>query len=677
MYAMDGFRAETRNWGNTYELLGESLISWLTALPGFVVASALLVLPGLLFGWALGLRRIWMMSFAPVLTASLVAVSTLACWWLHVDWQFGVFSVATVVCAGVTLILVRGGARLWPKFFFWDRREQSLGAAYWLALLASGILLALRYGQVVEDPANINQGIDTPFHLNLVRQIIDSRDGSPFAVRGLMGETAGFYPQIWHALAALVAEATGLPVVEAANALNFAVVALAWPIGVLFLVNVVIGPKMVALLSAGIASAGFFAFPFTVMQSQKSDFGPLFPYMLAVTFLAPLLAVLALLLGFGRTPPIPWPLGLTTLLAGLPGLVIAHMSALVALVGLASGFAAIAAVRSFRQLKQVRSSPFSYLQWIALWTSVSSFGLIVWAGVRPMTTTWDPIDTLPAAIVSVLEVAPTHGDVSWSLAVLTLLGTIVLFRRRTEWWFLAAYGGAVTLYLVAASLPQPLARKIIIGAWYGDPPRLAALLPIFWAVIVGVAATWLFENLASRFRIKWLVAVAMAATAAATVIWPTNSETAPGRERTYALADDSPLLSPDELKLLGRLSAEVPEGAVMANNPWNGSSTAFAIADRRVLFPHAYTGSNADRLLLAKMLNQAAPGSEACAAAKRENVGFLLDFGEHYVDPLRTEVNDFPGFSVPTASSAFVKVDQQGSAVLYRFVGCELGLASR
>ena len=487
-----------------------------------------------------------------------------------------------------------------------------------------------------------------------------------------MGETTGFYPQIWHALAALVAEATGLPVVEAANALNFAVVALAWPIGVLFLVNVVVGPKMIALLSAGIASAGFFAFPFTVMQSQKSDFGPLFPYMLAVTFLAPVLTVLASLLGFGRTSPIPWPLGLTTLLASLPGLVITHMSALVALVGLASGFTAMAAVRSFRKLRQLRSGPFPYLQWIALWTSILFLCLIIWAGVRPATTTWDPIDTLPAALASVLEVAPTHGDVSWGLAALTLLGTAVLLGRPRERWFLAAYGGAVALYLVAASLPQPLARQIVIGSWYGDPPRLAALLPMFWAVFVGVAATWLFENLASRFRIKWIVPIAITAVAATTIMWPTNSQTTPGRERTYALSGDSPLVSPDELELMGRLSSEVPEGAVMANNPWDGSSTAFAIANRRVLFPHAYTGSNTDRLLLAKMLNQAAPGSEACAAAKRENVGFLLDFGDHYIDPARTEVNDFPGIRVPGNSPAFVKLDQQGSAVLYQFVGCDL-----
>jgi hypothetical protein len=159
--------------------------------------------------------------------------------------------------------------------------------------------------------------------------------------------------------------------------------------------------------------------------------------------------------------------------------------------------------------------------------------------------------------------------------------------------------------------------------------------------------------------------------------WPTNSETTPGRERTYALGDASPLLSPDELDLLVRLTEHVPADAVIANNPWDGSSTAYAIADRRVLFAHAYTGSNADRLLAAKELNQASPGSEVCGAAERENIRFLLDFGTHYIDPQREEINDFPGLAGAENSRAFVKVDQQGSAALYRFVGCDIQSATQ
>jgi hypothetical protein len=52
-------------------------------------------------------------------------------------------------------------------------------------------------------------------------------------------------------------------------------------------------------------------------------------------------------------------------------------------------------------------------------------------------------------------------------------------------------------------------------------------------------------------------------------------------------------------------------------------------------------------------------------------VQFLLDFGGHYIDPKRKEVNDFPGLEVADSSSAFVKVDQEGDAALYRFVGCD------
>ena len=645
-------------------------MNWLAALPGLAGAIAVLMIPGLLLGWALGFRHVWVISLAPVLTASVVAVSTLACWWLQIDWHIGTFGVATVLIAGFVLLVVRLAGRRWPESFAWKPVGHSVGRAYWIALLTGGILLTLRYAQIVEHPGNINQGIDTPFHLNLAQQIIDSGDGSPFSVRELMGGSDEFYPQVWHALAALIAEATRLPVVESSNALNLAIVAVAWPLGVLLFVYMVIGPKIIALLCAAVASAGFFAFPFTVMQSQKSDFGPLFPYMLAVTFLPSLITVLAAVLKFGKTTHIPWPFAVITLAIGLPGLVCTHMSGLVALVGLSSIFSAMAAWRSFRELTKRRSGLFKYLQWTVLWISLYACNLLIWAVVRPWTYSWDPIDSLPAAAGSVLLTAPTHGDVAWGLAALVVAGTGLLIRRSTERWFLASYLGAVALYIVAAAVPHSLLRVLVIGAWYGDPPRLAALLPMFWAVFAGAAGVWIFESV-SRYRIKWIVPMGIAVLAASIIIWPMNSETTPGRERTYASTDASPLLSPDEVQLLSRLSAHVPPDAVIANNPWDGSSTAYAIADRRVLFAHASTGSNADRLLAAKALNQASPDSDVCQAAKRENIQFLLDFGGQYIDPKRKEINDFPGLEVPERSRAFVKVDQEGDAALYRFVGCD------
>ncbi|KRE74238.1 DUF6541 family protein [Arthrobacter sp. Soil762] len=645
-------------------------MDWFSALPGLVGAIAVLMMPGLLLGWALGLRHIWVISLAPLMTTSLVGFSTLAFWWLRIHWNVVSFAVVTVMVGGVVLVAVRFARKRWPANFSWSAVEHKQGTGYLLAVLAAVSLLSVRYIQIVEHPGNINQGIDTPFHLNLVREIVNAGDGSPFAVRSLMGESSGLYPQIWHALAALTTEATGLPIIEAANALNLAIVAVAWPLGVLLLVHLVVGPKIVGLLCAAVACAGFFAFPFTVMQSQKSDFGPLFPYMLAVTLLPPLVAVLASALRFGKISPMPWPLAATMLVVGIPGLVLTHMSGLVALVGLSSIFAVMAAGRSFRTLKQRQSDLFGYLKWTAVWISAFSSGLVVWAVVRPWTTTWDPFDSLLAAAGSVLLNAPTHGTVPWGFAALTLLGTVVLARRRTEWWFLASYAGAVVLYVVSAAVPDPIVRQIVIGAWYGDPPRLAALLPMFWAVLAGAAGAWIFENISQR-RIQWIVPVGVAALAASIIIWPTNSETTPGREHTYALDDSSPLLSPDELELMKRLSDHVPVDAVMANNPWNGSSTAYAIADRRVLFAHAYTGSNKDRLLTSEKLNQARPESEVCAAAKRENVRFLLDFGGRYIDPERKEVNDFPGLDGADSSPAFVKIDQQGVAVLYRFVGCD------
>jgi hypothetical protein len=233
-------------------------MEWFFALPSLAGAVAVVMIPGLLLGWALGLRQVWLVSLAPVLTSALVAVSTLACWWLRIPWNIGVFSVASVLIAGVLLVVVHLISKRWPAGFVWRPEAQTAGAACWMALLTGGLILTFRYAQIVERPGNINQGIDTPFHLNFVQQILDSGDGSPFSVEEFMGESSGFYPQIWHALAALTAQVTSLPVVSAANALNFAIVAVAWPLGVLLFVHMVVGPKPIARWLLQLQAGAFF-----------------------------------------------------------------------------------------------------------------------------------------------------------------------------------------------------------------------------------------------------------------------------------------------------------------------------------------------------------------------------------------------------------------------------------
>lgn len=651
------------------ELLGQYM-PWLGALPGFAGAVALLVVPGLLLSWALGLKAMWAAALAPVMTSSLVAVAALGCWWLGVEWHLSAFCLVVIFWCTFVFAFMRWANKRWPMGFTWVPDRGRLTAGYWWAFAVAAILVAIRYVQIVESPKNINQGIDAPFHYNLIQHIIHSGDASPFSMRGLMRESGGFYPQIWHALTALLVNITGLPVVEAANAINLSIVAVSWPLGVLLLARLVNGRSNAALLVAAVASAGFFAFPFTLLQSQKSNFGPLFPYMLALTFLPPLMSVLASALKFGETVPMPWPLAAATLTIGLVGAVSTHVSILAAWLQLSAIVVLCVAASSFRKLKQSRADPYKYLQWAAIFLCVFTASLIVWVRVRVLDPIWPSNDSLPSAAMGVLLAAPTHGEIAWLLAALVLVGTVLLVQRPPQRWFLSAYAVAVVLYLVAAAVPHPLVRSLATGAWYADPPRLAAFLPMFWVVLTGAAGAWAWETLRRGRRI-WVLPPGLLALGASVILFPTASESAPGRERSYAATDVSPLLTPDELELLDRVRDHVPGDAVIANNPWDGSSTAYAITGRQVLFAHAFKGSNEDRILVADKLNQAHASSDVCAAAKRQNIHFLLEFGDLYIEPERSEVDDFPGLDVPEGSSAFVKVDQQGSAVLYKLVACD------
>ena len=128
-------------------------------------------------------------------------------------------------------------------------------------------------------------------------------------------------------------------------------------------------------------------------------------------------------------------------------------------------------------------------------------------------------------------------------------------------------------------------------------------------------------------------------------------------------------MSTDERTLLERLDEEVPADAVIVGSPWTGTSLAYPLADRRVMYTHVLMDVTPDVELVTEKLRDAEAGDEVCAAVERLDVEYLLDFGT-------LEVHDFgphiyPGFRYPAVSSAFELVDREGSAKLYRVIACD------
>jgi hypothetical protein len=129
------------------------------------------------------------------------------------------------------------------------------------------------------------------------------------------------------------------------------------------------------------------------------------------------------------------------------------------------------------------------------------------------------------------------------------------------------------------------------------------------------------------------------------------------------------LLDTDEVALLARVSRTVPAGQLIADNPWNGTSLAWAVGGRQTLFPHfgGYWGN--DRKLIAAHLDAYRSQPAVCAAVHKLKLHWVI------ADPQRLkgfkkEAHAFRGVDRAVRGPGVTRVDAVGSTALYRLDAC-------
>ncbi|WP_430296544.1 DUF6541 family protein [Sinomonas sp. B1-1] len=653
------------------------------ASPVYLAAAVLIVAPGALVLRAAGLVWLWSIGLAPAVSLGVVGAILILFWLVRIPWDL-----ATVLLVlGLLLAPVWGVRRIVQRR---DKRTPSppeRAGNEWSTIVAGGlgvVLCLIRFVQVVGAPDAISQGIDAPFHANLVRLILDTHEIGYFTSAEL-SDAIDMYPPLWHGFAALVVNATGVSIPLASNAMNAAVCAVAWPVSAVAATRAMVGRRAAAIVPSGVASAGMYIFPWTGLQGEWGDFGALFPFTMSTAVLPVTLALLGSILGFrlrGRFPgrlPALGMLGLVVL-----GLAMSQTSGVVAVAAFAAPLLLIVAARVFINLRRRRAELIWYFRWAATCIVLGVLYFLGWTFARsPLGTGWGPFTDLWGALWGALSLAPVDGPEPWVLTVCSIAGMVALSRSRGR-WILASYVGVLYLYVVGAVADNKLFRGFTTGAWWGDNVRLGAMLPMFAVIFIAAFGDWAAGCMA-RFRRTnadplseaasrgpaVAVAGGLAVVVAVSVLfWPGQRPHDPDRVRSFGLWPDAPILSTDEFELLSRLGSEVPAGVSIANNPWDGSSMAYALADRFVLFPHAYRGSDPDHVLIAESLRDAAPGAPVCAALDRLNTRYVLNFGTHWIDPNRVEVHQFPGIEDLETSKAVQLVDRQGDAKLYRITAC-------
>ncbi|WP_222119171.1 DUF6541 family protein [Microbacterium sp. 1.5R] len=631
--------------------------------------GVLLFVPGYIIARALGLRGLWSVAVSGPASVTAVVSASIVAPLLGMTW--GVLPVA-VVTAAIVILVVGLRMLLWRATPPHDPGD-SLRPWARAAVVAAPLVIVVQVLLMIGSPDHISQTFDNIFHLNAVRYILETGNASSFWVSSLTSSEAGvppsFYPAGWHAFSALLVDVSGVSIPVASNALLIGFAAFTWTTGIVVLTRELSGGRTSTMVGAAAAATCFPAFPILL-----ADYGVLFPYMMALSFVPATLALLVRAVMRDHTDArarVPW---LVALVGLLPGMAVSHPGGLVVLLAMGAVVFAAALVRRAR--RHGGRPPGGLWAWMGLAGYLVIAGCL-WFFLRPSADarTWTPELTVGQAIGEVLTASVNRAPINLGMAVLIVLGIVAAFRTRTArgGLTLGLFALAAGLYITAAGVPYLLLRDVLVGAWYNNIPRLAAIMPLVWVPLAALGFTAAWDALrARRLRGGRRMVATLGLAALVLAVFPlpqamSMRHAIRDARANYAVSEDAPLLTTDEWALLERIDEYVPEDAVIVGSPWTGTALAYALADREVLFPHTLMYVSQDMQEILDSLDTAEPGSEVCDLLTDRRADFVLDFGRQEVNGGR---HVYRGLDRLARSDAVELVDSEGDARLYRVTAC-------
>ncbi|TNC29620.1 DUF6541 family protein [Amycolatopsis alkalitolerans] len=640
-------------------------MSWFASIPVGLVCVAWLLVPGLLVTYPIGLRGIAAWAVAPIVTVAITASFAVVAGKAGISWSVGAVVMA---CAAVAIVIGGGAFLLRRRVRAREPDPRRLTLAALLGLVVAAILGAIAFARGAGEPESISQTFDGVFHYNAVASILDSGNASSLTLGSLgsPGIPPAFYPGAWHDLVSLVV-LSGVASVPVATNLMAATVALVlWPLSCLLLARQIFGRSPAALAVTGVVSIGFGAYPWGLLS-----FGVLWPNLLGMSLAPASLGAVLSLFGVAREDAIGRGRAWLLLPVILVALALGHPNVLFSVAALS-----IFPVGTML-LRRAWRRPWRGLAEIAGAVAVLLLGWW-WAATTPALATvrtmpWPPVTTPGHAAGEVLSNAAPGYDPLWVLSALVLVGVVYCLWRSGWRWLVGGQVLSAALYVVSAGVNKPSTYKFT-GYWYNDSHRLAAMIPIT-AVPLTVAALLLLVALVRRVLPRAqevlvasiLGAILLAVTGGLYV--RSHISILAGHYTKAAGEPGNRLFDARERAFFARIQHELPAGAKVAGNPWNGSVLLWALYDRPVLIPNLVIATTPDQDYLSAHLIDAAADPRVCEIANRLGVGYLV-VTDNLFWPGSPETAKYPGLADPGNRPGFRLVDADGPDKLYQLTAC-------
>lgn len=600
--------------------------AWSPAIIPLLLLVAALWGPGVLVLLSTRVRGLAVLAFAPLISLLLISVLPIVFQRVSIAWNWYSLALATFAVSAVLLSARR-----------WIPQTRPLSASMWPVIV--GVALAFPFAArpmtlAISDPRMPPQTWDAVLHVNAVRRIIDTGDGSSFTLGAIstMSGTPRFYPGGFHDLVALSFHGD---VIIAINTAAVVLACIVWPFAVAVLLAA-LNPRSYLLPIVG----AFAAISFTALPTRPASYGTLWPLMAAYVVIPLVLAALVRALrdtDGDRASKI-----VTNFIAGVGtvALAIVHPSAFFVITILSLPLIVGALIYHFSG-----SARLDRVQYVFAWLWFS--GILVATIVAWNSTMISAMDKwkrhsfgeVGREILGVIADSQLpeqgYGDAlpEWGLALLTVIGVGVAARSSRLRWLVPDW--LVACYLAVLAIVVTLPGYSLLAPWYFDPVRLGAMVPIIAAPLVAVGfegvvgwCGWLIE----RLRIPGWISTGVAALLLAVLVFEHGAHRFGMGQRydllflNYHFRNENGLnamISPAELEMQYRLEDRLPEGAKIVGDPRTGAALVYGVTGIETYFPHLDGNWGDEGLQVGQYFDTLTPHGKICDILRKEGIEYF------------------------------------------------------
>ncbi len=672
-------------------------MSWLATIPLLLFAVVLAFGPGYAMGWALRVPVRLRVIYAPLLTFALVAVSAIVLGKTGIAWSLISFvPVAAVLVAAAAGVMHLVGRR-WPSAV---PDASSEAAENWagntvplawpvIGAVLGGFLTLHMTEDMVFGPEAFSQTLDNSFHMNAIRWIQEHGDASSLTMGAVSAadQQPAFYPAGWHDFVYLIYNTTGTSIATATIVMILLVAGIIWPCSLVAMCLSIPHLRRLQALAIPALTCGFFAFPGLLLF-----WGVLFPNLLGYALLPAFVALLLHMVQLMARREYSFVLSLSlTILVGLAGLALVHPNAVVS----AAVFAVPMLLGGVVQVLRTRgASTRERLVGTGVLVALIAGCVTAWSVLRPSqeaSELWTSIMSEGEAVYQFLFLGlenanPLGGNFApaYLVGFLALWGVgYLLYKRRNLWligsWMLVGY-----MWIIAASVPRGDFRLLMVGPWYTDHFRLAALVVFPSVLLAGIGLGGAVEGLFVRImhyiprekHAKVAPALMGASMVLVLVVAGLSSRTPAMHDATLQVADrykvtpTSAILNQDEMNVINEIPKIVPKGDIIVNNPWDGSAYIYALADRHLTSYHFEFQTSPKYEAILKDLKDARTNPEVCRVVNEYNAHWYVHL-ENQGNFGPSEQKNYDGLVAAIDTDVLTPVYSSGPMTLYRISACD------